>query len=176
MFTSPLSFHAATERSFIISFTSKSLHTREPISTFVFFAICFFVFDKRSNNMRAQYVGHIILVLNFSNHSPWRRSRDYAAERAAGLDRWQDERWIRRRQARSPCEGGKFRGRHTSVSQAYRRSILRKPRDRHGLQFRALGVLFFLYQFLLIREWSGGFLRYPVYLLLILLFATFCRL
>lgn len=69
MFTSPLSFHAATERSFIISFTSKSLHTREPISTFVFFAICFFVFDKRSNNMRAQYVGHIILVLNFSNHS-----------------------------------------------------------------------------------------------------------
>jgi hypothetical protein len=41
MFTSPLSFHAATERSFIISFTSKSLHTREPISTFVFFAICF---------------------------------------------------------------------------------------------------------------------------------------
>jgi hypothetical protein len=38
MFTSPLSFHAATERSFIISFTSTSLHTREPISTS---AICF---------------------------------------------------------------------------------------------------------------------------------------
>jgi hypothetical protein len=37
-------------------------------------------------------------------------------------------------------------------------------------------IFFFLYQFLLIREWSGGFLRYPVYLLLILLFATFCRL
>jgi hypothetical protein len=41
MFTSPLSFHAATERSFIISFTSQSLHTREPISTFAFSAICF---------------------------------------------------------------------------------------------------------------------------------------
>ena len=46
-----------------------------------------FVFDKRSNNMRAQYVGHIILVLIFSNNSPSRRSRDYAAERATGPNR-----------------------------------------------------------------------------------------
>lgn len=30
---------------------------------------------------------HIILVLIFSNDSPSRRSRDYAAERATGLNR-----------------------------------------------------------------------------------------
>jgi hypothetical protein len=37
--------------------------------------------------MRAQYVGHIILVLIFSNNSPSRRSRGYAAERATGPNR-----------------------------------------------------------------------------------------
>jgi hypothetical protein len=122
-----------------------------------------FVFDKRSNNTRAQYVRNIILVLIFSNDSPYRRSFTRLRRRASD---WAEQAARRALDfhADRPVHHAreeKFRGRRTSVSQAYGPFILRPWTSPHSTLW---GVLSFSYHFLLIREWSGGFLRYPVYL------------